>query len=314
MAGAVQRGGVYRLPSGSRVTDAVRAAGGLGASANSDAVNLAAVLVDGQRVYIPRVGEPAPPEVSPVATTLPQGPVNLNTATIDQLDRLPGVGPATAAAIVARRQQYGPFASVDDLAAVDPWTPRGVKVIGTAMDGETGLVEAAKLKPNVVLLDLELPGMNGIQVTAKLKPRQPETEILILTTFDDEQKVYEAIQAGASGYLVKRVAGEKIVQGILDVWAGGTVLEAQLARRFWNYFQSVQAQNAPKQNPWGLNPTELDLLRYVAKGLSNAEVGRVMSMERRTIRTHLGHIYKKMGVNSHVEAVVMALKSGLFSL
>jgi DNA-binding NarL/FixJ family response regulator len=189
-----------------------------------------------------------------------------------------------------------------------------VKVIGTAMDGETALLEAGRLHPQVVLLDLELPGMNGIQVTQKLKPRMPDVEILILTTFDDEAKVYEAMQAGASGYLVKRVAGEKIVQGILDVYAGGTVLEAQIARRFWNYFQSVQSASAPQQNPWGLNPTELDLLRYVAKGLSNSEVGRVMDLERRTVRTYLGHIYKKMGVNSHVEAVVMALKSGLFTL
>lgn len=189
-----------------------------------------------------------------------------------------------------------------------------VTVIGTAMDGESGVVEALKLNPQVILLDLELPGMNGIQVTQKVKAQRPEIEILILTTFDDEQKVYEAIQAGASGYLVKRVAADKIVQGIVDVWNGGTVLEAQIAKRFWNYFQSVQAQKAQPRDPWGLSELELELLRYVAKGLSNAEVGRVMALERRTVRTHLSHIYKKMGVNTHVEAVVMALKSGLFEI
>lgn len=191
-----------------------------------------------------------------------------------------------------------------------------VSVVGSAMDGESALVEADKLAPQVMLLDLELPGMNGIQVTQKLKPRHPEIEVLILTTFDDEQKVYEAIQAGASGYLVKRVAADKIVQGIVDVWHGGTVLEAQIARRFWNYFQSVQAaqQERPAPDPWGLSELELDLLRYVAKGLSNAEVGRVMNIERRTVRTHLSHIYKKMGVNTHVEAVVLAMRHGLVSV
>ncbi|MBS2029186.1 MAG: response regulator transcription factor [Deltaproteobacteria bacterium] len=189
-----------------------------------------------------------------------------------------------------------------------------ISVVGSAMDGETALVEAQKLQPQVMLLDLELPGMNGIQVTQKLKQRQPEVEVLILTTFDDEQKVYEAIQAGAGGYLVKRVAGEKIVQGIVDVWSGGTVLEAQIAKRFWNYFQSVQAQNAAPKDPWNLSELELELLRYVAKGLSNAEVGRVMNIERRTVRTHLSHIYKKMGVNTHVEAVVLALRHGLVQM
>jgi DNA-binding NarL/FixJ family response regulator len=186
-----------------------------------------------------------------------------------------------------------------------------VTVVGSAMDGESALVEAERLRPQVMLLDLELPGMNGIQVTQKLKQRQPEVEVLILTTFDDEQKVYEAIQAGASGYLVKRVAGEKIVQGILDVWGGGTVLEAQIARRFWNFFKSVEAPPKPSADPWGLSELELELLRYVGKGLSNAEVGRVMNLERRTVRTHLSHIYRKMGVNTHVEAVVLALRHGL---
>ena len=129
VAGAVMHGGVYRLPSGSRVTDAVRAAGGLGTSANVDVVNLAAVLTDGQRVYIPRVGAPAPVDVPVVAPTTPAGPVNLNTATVDQLDRLPGVGPSTAAAIISHRQQYGPYGSVADLAAVKGIGPAKVAAL-----------------------------------------------------------------------------------------------------------------------------------------------------------------------------------------
>jgi DNA-binding NarL/FixJ family response regulator len=129
--------------------------------------------------------------------------------------------------------------------------------------------------------------------------------------------VYEAIQAGASGYLVKRVGPEKIRSGIKEVMEGGTVLEPIIARRFWNYFQSVQARPAPDkkpENPWNLTPVEFDVLRFVAKGLSNAEVGQVMTLERRTVRTHLSHIYRKMGVNSHVEAVVLALRAGVVDL
>ncbi|MDP2270725.1 MAG: response regulator transcription factor [Archangium sp.] len=189
-----------------------------------------------------------------------------------------------------------------------------LEVVGTSQEGEDGVEQMVKLLPDLVLLDLELPGIDGIEVTKRLKRRAPGVEVLILTSFDDEQKVYEAIQAGASGYLVKRVGPDKIRSGIHDVMGGGTVLEAIIAKRFWNYFQSVQAKKAQPENTWGLSPLEFDVLKFVAKGLSNAEVGRVMELERRTVRTHLSHIYRKMGVNSHVDAVVMALKAGIVEL
>lgn len=123
VAGAVHTPGVYRLDAGSRVVDAVLAAGGVAADSNSDAINLAAVLTDGARVYVPRVGEVSPPVAlvgsgAAGAGSTTSGPVNLNSATADDLDTLPGVGPATAAAILAYRDQHGPFTSVDDLADV----------------------------------------------------------------------------------------------------------------------------------------------------------------------------------------------------
>jgi len=192
--------------------------------------------------------------------------------------------------------------------------PEQVEVIGTAMDGETALTEAQRLEPELMLLDLELPGIDGIQVTTRVKQSQPSVDVLILTSFDDETKVYEAIQAGASGYLVKRVSIEKILSGIQEVRAGGTVLEPVIAKRFWNYFQSIQSRPAVPSDPFGMTPVEREVLSYVAKGLSNAEVGRVMNIERRTVRTHLAHIYEKLGVNTHVEAVVKALRAGLVEL
>lgn len=120
VAGAVQSTGVYTLPSGSRVIDAVQAAGGLAVDANVDAVNLAAPLVDGQRVYVPRIGEPAPVVVdgSVDPGDAPSGPIDINSATAELLETLPGVGPATAAAIIGHRDQHGPFASVEELGDV----------------------------------------------------------------------------------------------------------------------------------------------------------------------------------------------------
>ena len=192
--------------------------------------------------------------------------------------------------------------------------PAEVEVVGTCMDGESALTEAEKLKPDLMLLDLELPGIDGIQVTERLKKGGSAIDILILTSFDDETKVYEAIKAGASGYLVKRVGIDKILSGIREVRAGGTVVEPVIAKRFWNFFQSIQGKPAEPADPFGLAPQELEVLRFVTKGLSNAEVGRVMNIERRTVRTHLTHIYKKLGVNTHVEAVIKAMRAGLVEL
>lgn len=192
-----------------------------------------------------------------------------------------------------------------------------LEIVGTSGSGEDGVTQVLALRPQLLLLDLELPGIDGIEVTKRVRRVANDVEVLILTSFDDEQKVYEAIQAGAAGYLVKRVGPEKIRSGIKEVMDGGTVLEPLIAKRFWNYFQSVKtAQDAEKkkQNPWALTELEFDVLRYVAKGLSNSEVGQVMAIERRTVRTHLGHIYRKMGVNSHVEAVVLALRAGIVEL
>lgn len=133
VAGAVAHPDVYDLPEGSRVIDAVRAAGGMAADANPDVVNLAALLADGQRVYVPRVGEAVPVVAGDVGTVsaagVATGPVNINTATAAELDTLPGVGPATAAAIIAHREQHGPFATVDDLGDVRGIGPAKLEAI-----------------------------------------------------------------------------------------------------------------------------------------------------------------------------------------
>ncbi len=176
--------------------------------------------------------------------------------------------------------------------------------------GEEAVEGLLANRPQAVLLDLELPGMDGIEVIRKVRPKAPELVILVLTTFDDETKVYEAVTAGASGYLVKRIPVERIVEGIAEAMDGGFVVEAAIGRRFWNFFQSLRRPPA-SHDPFGLTADERKVLAVVAKGLSNSEISSVLQIERRTVRTHLLHIYKKLGVDSHVEAVVKALKAGL---
>jgi DNA-binding NarL/FixJ family response regulator len=186
------------------------------------------------------------------------------------------------------------------------------RVVGSALSGESALKTIDAVTPQLVLLDLELGDIDGIEVTRKVKAAHPEIEVLILTSFDDEVKVYKAMQAGASGYLVKRVAPEKIRDGILEVLGGGTVIEPRIARRFWNYFKSVQGSEEDEESL--LEPIEADILQMIARGLTNQETGKILNLERRTVRTHLSHIYKKLGTSSRSEAVVIALRKGLINL
>ena len=191
--------------------------------------------------------------------------------------------------------------------------------VGAASSGEQALRDLVGAPPevvpgavpDVVLMDLELPGMNGIETTRGLRARGDRPEILVLTSYEDEDHVFEAMRAGASGYVVKGVSATKLAEAIAVVDGGGTVIEPRLARRFWDFFRGVRepARGSPQ-----LSETEHAVLFAIAKGLSNAEAGRVIGMDRRTVRTHLGHLYAKFGVRSHVEVVVAALKLGMLDL
>ena len=185
-----------------------------------------------------------------------------------------------------------------------------VRLVGTATSGEEALLEVPKVAPRVVLMDLELPGASGIETTRALKAAC-ELEVLVLTTFEDEDHVFDAMRAGASGYLVKGARSDKLIEAIVEVEAGGTVIEPRLAKRFWAYFKGVQEPRKPGVE---LTPLEHEILFAIAKGLSNEETGRIVQLDRRRVRTQLGHIYAKLGVRSHVEAVVKALKLGLIEL
>lgn len=186
-----------------------------------------------------------------------------------------------------------------------------VQLVGAASSGEQALRELAASGAELVLMDLELPGASGIETTRALRARGAEPEILVLTSYEDEDHVFEAMRAGASGYVVKGASREKLLEAIREVDAGGTVIEPRLAKRFWDFFKGAQESKKPGPE---LLPVEREVLFAIAKGLSNAEAGRVIGLDRRTVRTHLGHIYGKLGVRSHVEAVIVALKLGLVEL
>ena len=166
---------------------------------------------------------------------------------------------------------------------------------------------------DLLLLDLELPGLNGIDVL-KMLAREghfPRIEVLILTSFQDEQKVFEAMQHGAAGYLLKGGALPRLRQAIDEVLAGGTVIDARLGRRFWNYLAASVGQ-LPLD--YGLSAEERDVLTLVARGLSNPEAAEALGASRASIKRQLAAIYAKLGVKNRVAAAVKALEAGLIEL
>jgi len=187
----------------------------------------------------------------------------------------------------------------------------GLTVVGAVGSGEDACARVLAAPPDVLLLDLELPGMSGLDVIDRLGGRTGAA-ILVLTTFADERKVYQAICGGAAGYLTKRSPIARVVEAVRDVHAGGTVIDPSLARRFWNLFRS-QEGHVPA-DPYGLTPDEVEVLTLVGRGLTNPEVGRAIGRTRRAVKFDLERIYRKLGVTSRVDAVVKAVAAGLVKL
>jgi DNA-binding NarL/FixJ family response regulator len=189
----------------------------------------------------------------------------------------------------------------------------GFEVAGEAGSGEQACDLVRSLVPDLLLLDLELPGIGGMEVIERLHldVTDETPEILVLTTFSDEDKLFEAMRRGAAGYLVKGLASSKLESAIREVMAGGTVIEARLARRFWSYFASERGRS---DEGYGLTEEELWVLTLVGRGLTNPEAAAVIGSSRRAVKSRLARIYRKLGVSSRVEATVKALRAGLIEL
>jgi DNA-binding NarL/FixJ family response regulator len=193
-----------------------------------------------------------------------------------------------------------------------------VEVVGTALSGESLLELLEKKQPDVLLQDLGLPGMSGIDVTRQVKRKWPSVEVLIFTIFDEEEKVIDAVKAGASGYLLKGASSGKILDAIREVKAGGSVIQPSLARRLLRHFHVPESEGKPglREEPptRPLTEREVEILRLIAKGLSNNEAAGVLGLSRATVRTHLEHIYDKLDVTNRVEAVTEGLRKGLIEV
>ncbi len=184
------------------------------------------------------------------------------------------------------------------------------QVVGSASDGAEAIELAAQKQPDLILMDLKMPGTNGIEATRQIHARFPHIKILVLTTYDDDEWVFDAIRAGASGYLLKDTSRQKIIEAIRGTLNGKAYIDPNVAGKLMNQVASHQKQPtsilAEK-----LTDRELDVLRLIAKGFNNSDIAGQLHLSEGTVRNHVSAILEKLGVSDRTQAAVIAIQHGL---
>jgi DNA-binding NarL/FixJ family response regulator len=185
-----------------------------------------------------------------------------------------------------------------------------LEIVAEVADGAAAIEAAHELEPDLILMDVQMPGMDGIEATRRLMLAQNPPTVLILTTFDRSEIVYEALVAGASGFLLKDMPSDQLVSGVRAVARGEELLAPTITRRLIETF--VQSgQRPPPSGYEHLTPRERDVFGLVARGLSNAEVAAELFVSEATVKTHVAHVLSKLGLRDRVQAVVLAYETGL---
>ena len=196
---------------------------------------------------------------------------------------------------------------IKDVLTGEKW----IEVVGEAADGEEVITLAKKLKPEVILMDIKLPKKDGISATKEIKKTMPQINILMLSSFEDEAHVMEAIQAGANGYLSKMLPAAELVNSIKTFTTEGLMIPQQLMGKLLQGLRKMGDTSAPPQNV--LTKTEIKVLDLLGRGMSNKELAIELGCQVKTIKNHLNNAFHKLDVSSRTEAVVKAIKLGIIS-
>jgi DNA-binding NarL/FixJ family response regulator len=188
-----------------------------------------------------------------------------------------------------------------------------IEVVGEAADGDAALRQAAALRPDVVLMDLHMPVLDGIAATRRLRVEQPDVRVLALTTFDDDEDVFAALRAGAVGYLLKDVSSDRLVEALLSAARGESVLQPSVAARVVARVASLPDDAPPRPQPLvvPLSDRELEVLRLLAEGGSNREIAAALFLAEGTVKNHVTNVLAKLGARDRTQAALRARALGL---
>lgn len=188
---------------------------------------------------------------------------------------------------------------------------KNIVVVGEASEGDEAVRKTKELMPEVVLMDITLPGMNGIQATQMIKENHPEVNVIILTMHVDEGHAFEAIEAGASGYLVKSATHDELVNAIQVVHKGEALIHPAITKRIMEEFIHLTRGKVKETQNFGLTEREMEVLEHLCQGASNKEIAEKLFISLKTVKSHLRSIFKKLHVSDRTQAVAHALREGM---
>jgi len=186
-----------------------------------------------------------------------------------------------------------------------------ITICGQAVDGQDAVAKSAALKPDVILMDLKMPSMDGVEATAKIVAAQPGVKVLILTTFDTDSFVLQALRAGASGYVLKDAEPAAIASSIMAVVSGERVMASAVANRV---LDMLTGASTPKEFYDGLTGREIEILKLIATGKPNKQIAYSLKISEKTVRNHISHIYEKLEIYDRAQAVLYAVRKALVEL
>jgi len=189
-----------------------------------------------------------------------------------------------------------------------------IRVVGEAADGAAAVEAVDRYRPDVAILDIGMPGINGIEATKRIKATQPQVSVLMLTMHDDEQFIFTVLEAGAAGYLLKDVEGLQLIQAVEAVHAGESVLHPAVTHKVLARLAAGKGQHGHPRGTEPLTNREHEVLRMAARGMANKQIGVTLDLSVRTVQAHLSHVFRKLGVGSRTEAILHGFREAWFTI